>query len=132
MVEALKNSVKSAIGQGVFLALSLMTVGRVDAEQLLDPTRPPDLVGSVQSSGVVPTVGPALQSVLISPQRRIAIISGKAVRMGEKFGDSRVESITETEVVLRNGKNLKTLKLFPDVQKRLTSNGTGAKTDHRR
>lgn len=108
---------------------SLGAASSVQAEQLRDPTRPADMLGRGQAEVAAP--GPVLQSVLISQQRRIAIISGKTLRVGDKFGDSRIVSITETEVVLQNGKAQKTLKLFPDVQKRLTSSGANAKTDHR-
>jgi MSHA biogenesis protein MshK len=87
------------------------------------------MLGRGQAEAATP--GPVLQSVLISPQRKIAIISGKTLRVGEKFGDSRVVSITESEVVLQNGRAQQTLKLFPDVRKRLTSTGAAAKTDHR-
>lgn len=130
MVEALKKSMISVTGQVALMVLSLLTASEGDAAQLLDPTRPPDFFGQAQPSTV--SAGPVLQSVLISPQRKIAIISGKTVQVGEKFGESSVLSITETEVVLRNGKSLQTLKLFPDVQKKLSSSSTSAQTDHRR
>jgi MSHA biogenesis protein MshK len=130
MVEALNKIVKSFAIHGLVLMSSQLVVSGSYAEQLLDPTRPPDLAGQAQT-GAVPT-GPVLQSVLISPQRRVAIISGKTLTVGEKFGEARVISITESEVILRNGKEIQTLKLFPDVQKRLTSGSVNTKTDHRR
>jgi MSHA biogenesis protein MshK len=43
------------------------------------------------------------------------------VNLGEKFGDARVVKISESEVVLRNGSNLQTLKLFPGLEKQLNS-----------
>ncbi len=102
--------------------LMLATTTLVFAETLLDPTRPPATLGlSQEGNASVPATGPVLQSVLIAPGRKVAIISGQTVKLGEKFGDSRVVSITESEVILRSGKVSKTLKLFPDVQKRLTS-----------
>jgi MSHA biogenesis protein MshK len=130
MVEALKMKVKLFAVQGVLLMLAQLMVGSVYAEQLLDPTRPADLGGHAQSGAA--STGPVLQSVLISPQRRVAIISGKTLTVGEKFGESRIVSITESEVVMQNGKAMQTLKLFPDVQKRLTSGSVNTKTDHRR
>ncbi len=129
MVEALKKTVQSFVLQSVFLLPSLMVAEGVYAEQLIDPTRPPDVL-KASASGTVAT-GPMLQSVLISPQRKMAIISGKTIKLGEKFGKSQLVSITETEVVLQNGKEVQTLKLFPDVQKRLNSNGASDKTNRR-
>jgi MSHA biogenesis protein MshK len=81
-----------------------------------DPTRPPDFApadGAPAASG-----GSRLESVLIAPDRRVAVIGGQQVRLGEKFRDGRVVRITETEVVIRTAEGMQTLKLFPEVEKR--------------
>ncbi|MGZ3253638.1 MAG: MSHA biogenesis protein MshK [Burkholderiaceae bacterium] len=114
------------------LFLMLMGVTLACAEQFADPTRPPDTMGSGQTANPNVESAPVLQSVLISPHRRLAIINGKAVKLGEKFGKSKLVSITETEVVLQSGKDLQTLKLFPGVQKRLTSEAVDNRADRRR
>lgn len=88
------------------------------AEVLQDPTRPP--AGLSQGNAGAPvTSGPQLQSVRISARQRSAIISGQRVKVGEKLGDARVVMISENEVILKGGSGLQTLKLFPDVGKRL-------------
>lgn len=91
---------------------SLLCVGTASQGQTLpDPTRPP---ASVILQGDHPeTVNvPVLQSVLISPTRKLAIISGKQVMVGELFGTARVIRISDNEVVLQDGKDKQTLKLF--------------------
>ena len=94
----------------------------VHAETLADPTRPPAIPAVMQEGGSsAATTGPVLQSVLVSPGRRVAIISGQTVKVGDKFGDALVVEIAESEVVLRSGKELRRLKLFPGIAKRLTS-----------
>ena len=92
----------------------------VQAETLVDPTRPPASVSSGDLHGTNPAAqsGPVLQSILISPVRTVAIISGQTVRVGDRIGDAQVAKITENEVILRSGKGLQTLKLFPSVEKR--------------
>jgi MSHA biogenesis protein MshK len=132
MVKPLSSYMMSNVICSALLMLLAFAAHGAYAEQFVDPTRPPEAAGFAQQGNRDVASAPALQSVLISPQRRLAIINGKTVKVGEKFGTSRVVSITETEVVLQNGKDLKTLKLFPDVQKRLTSNAVGNKADHRR
>lgn len=88
------------------------------AEVLRDPTRPPaDL--SQGNAGVPVASGPELQSVRISAHQRSAIISGQRVKVGDKLGDARIVKITENEVVLKGSSGLQTLKLFPDVGKRI-------------
>ncbi|HVS25958.1 MAG TPA: MSHA biogenesis protein MshK [Burkholderiales bacterium] len=91
----------------------------VCAENLPDPTRPPP--GALTLGAAVASSGPVLQSVLISPGRKTAIISGETVRLGGKYGAATVIRISESEVVLNHGGNLQTLRLFPEVEK---------KTDH--
>lgn len=81
-----------------------------------DPTRPPDYAPADTAPGV--SGGSRLESVLIAPDRRVAVIGGQQVRLGEKFRDGRVERITETEVVIRTAQGTQTLKLFPEVDKR--------------
>lgn len=100
------------------LSLWLLTSLAV-AQALPDPTRPPDSISAGHGEAAAPPVaGPVLQSVLISSGRKIAIISGQALRLHEKFGDAYLTHIGETEVILRNGKTEQILKLFPDFKKR--------------
>ncbi len=89
------------------------------AENLPDPTRPPSELGAAAASGAaVPSGGPLLQSVLISPRHKTAIISGKMVALGGMYGSAKVVKISEGEVVLNEGGNLQTLRLFPGVEKK--------------
>jgi MSHA biogenesis protein MshK len=87
------------------------------AQPLADPTRPPN-VAAEGDGGVATVSGPRLESVLIAPNRRIAVISGQAVKVGDKYGEGQVVRITESEVVLRSGETTETLKLFPAVDKK--------------
>ncbi|MES2257584.1 MAG: MSHA biogenesis protein MshK [Pseudomonadota bacterium] len=96
----------------------LMTCATLaSAQGLDDPTRPPP---SAMSPGSVPvettSSAPQVQSILVSREhggRRVAVINGVTVRQGAKFQGAVVERVGETEVVLRRGKSLETLKLFP-------------------
>lgn len=83
------------------------------AGNLPDPTRP----AGEAAAGDEVSAGPVLQSVLISPGRRSAIISGERVTVGSRYGDAKVVRITESEVVLKSGNEVQTLKLFPAVGK---------------
>ncbi|MFZ6673605.1 MSHA biogenesis protein MshK [Undibacterium sp. Xuan67W] len=106
----------------LFMGLSLLSQpALVAAQSIPDPTRPPDtlLLPATTGSNEI-AAGPVLQSVLISPSRRLAIISGKTLGLNDKFNEQTVIKINETEVVLRNGKELQTLKLFPDFEKKPT------------
>lgn len=111
------------------LAASLLWLPAL-AQQLQDPTRPSKQL--MQAGAMTDVDGePVLQSVFISPTRRTAIISGQSVKLGEKFNDATLIRVTESEVVLRNGGELQTLKLFPSIGKRVTSNHGRKNPDNR-
>jgi MSHA biogenesis protein MshK len=88
---------------------------RSPASGLSDPTRPPYGRASAPDGAHVP--GPELQSVLLSASRKIAVISGRTVPLGGKFGNATLTRITEMEVELRNGSQVEVLRLFPQVKR---------------
>lgn len=97
--------------------------------QLTDPTRPPaSLVATVPGASALPAepAEPQLQSVLISMRdggRRVAVIDGQALRLGEKFRDAVLIKITETDVVLRRGRQLQVLRLYPAAEPKAAPGG---------
>ena len=102
------------------IAALLLLPGAVCAQRLtVDPTRPPAGFGIGAADGERDTGdGIRLQSVVISPTQRTAIINGVMVKLGEKYGDAVLVSVAESEVVLRGGGAQQVLKLFPGVEKR--------------
>lgn len=123
---------KSGRIAGLILVAFSAVNGIAFGQNLVDPTRPPAVTESASQSGVAaPVAGPELQSILISPTRKVAIISGQSVMLGEKFGEARVVKITENEVVLRNGQDVQVLKLFPGVQKNIKPGRAGSSADSR-
>lgn len=104
----------------VALAIALLLAPVMTAAQVTaDPTRPPAGfdVGVVDTTGDTGG-GAMLQSVLISPTHKAAIIGGVMVRLGEKYGDAVLVKVAENEVVLKSGDALQVLKLYPGVEKR--------------
>ncbi len=96
-------------------------------QTLADPTRPPAAwlaaqakaaPGTATAGGAEPESAPRLQSLLIGPSRKYAIIEGQLVGVGDTFKDARVVAVRPTEVVLRSERGTETLRLFPDVEKR--------------
>jgi MSHA biogenesis protein MshK len=97
----------------VALALALAAAA---AQAVDDPTRPPAGLrgGPVRSA---PGDGLVLQSVIIAPGRRSAIISGEHVLLGGRIGAARLVTVNEASVVLLIGGNQRRLELYPGVQK---------------
>ena len=110
----LRAVIIGALSVGMSLSLS------ASAWALPDPTRPSVGYDESLTYGVQQD-GPVLQSVMISPQRKSAIISGVKVDLGGKYVDTKLIRINEGEVVLQRSSGvLQTLKLFPGVEKRAT------------
>lgn len=105
------------------LALAGSLAPAAHAQSLPDPTRP--ALGS--GPGAAAPAPPQLQVVLIgsgSAGRRVAVISGQTLRIGDKFGGAVLASISSNEVVLREGNTVRVLKLFPvPEQKNSASDG---------
>jgi len=99
------------------LALGAGAAQALAAEMLPDPTRPPVGAGVEAPGAPVAAAGPVLQSVMIRPGRRAAVISGQLVVEGERFGDAKLVKVSEGEVVLIGPEGRQTLKLFPGVEK---------------
>jgi MSHA biogenesis protein MshK len=133
MAEPLKRIIGKSVMRASVLLPFLMLAPLTEAQNLVDPTRPPASHRTGQDSMTnSPMSGPVLQSVLVSPERKVAVISGQAVRLGEKFGDARVIKITENEVKLKGKNGVQTLKLYPGVEKDLTSNRKDRQAEGRR
>lgn len=97
-----------------------MGAGTQAAENLPDPTRPPDIYqGAAESLDVVASPVAELQTIILSSTRKIAVISGQAVALGGKFGDARLIKLTPNEAVLKSESGLLVLKLLPEVEKKV-------------
>jgi MSHA biogenesis protein MshK len=103
----------------IALILGVMTAGLASAQGLSDPTRPPG--GQSETAEAVGPGGPVLQSVMLSPSRKVAVISGEMVVLGGRYGSSKLVRLTETEAVLKNGADVTVLRLHPLVEKRAVS-----------
>jgi hypothetical protein len=90
------------------------------AEALPDPTRPSiDLnssgVESASDAAPEEVATRGLQSIIISPLYRAAIINGETVVLGGKSGDSKLVEVRENSVVLQNAQGRRVVELFPKV-----------------
>lgn len=80
-----------------------------------DPTKP---LGYAVSPGVAASTGYKLSSVLISPQRKHAVINGLTLREGQVIPDSDgviVKRISPQTVVLQQNTKTWALRLSPSV-----------------
>ncbi len=102
------------------LAATLLVPAAASAQKLtVDPMRPPAGIGAGGADAERDAGGGIrLQTVMISPTQRAAVISGVMVKLGEKFGEAVLVRVSENEVVLKSGSAQQVLKIHPDVEKR--------------
>jgi MSHA biogenesis protein MshK len=97
------------------LALGMLCVCAVTAhaQTVQDPTRPP--VQLLRPSAAEPAVhAPQVQSILIGRAaggRRVAVIDGDTVRVGDMVGGARVVGMTPSTVILARAGRRETLPL---------------------
>jgi len=86
-------------------------------EILPDPTRPAiDLGAGGGWVDVNPAPREGVQSVIISPKHRAAIINGRQVELGGKVGNARLVEVNEQGVVLLGEQgSRRVMELFPTV-----------------
>ncbi|HEX7642669.1 MAG TPA: MSHA biogenesis protein MshK [Burkholderiaceae bacterium] len=107
----------------IALAAGISRLAAAQTENLPDPTKPP----AAFVHGEAVPAGPVLQSILIAPTHRLAVISGKTVYVGDSVEGAKVASIAENEVVLQSGKGRQVLRLYPSLRKPATDRASGAK-----
>lgn len=102
------------------MALVLIGVWAVPApaEVLPDPTARP--VSAASERGETRPAS-ALTAIRLSRKQKIAVIDGQEVALGGQYRDARVTRISENEVVLRRGREVTVLKLYPDIEKKVRS-----------
>ena len=119
-----RRSLETVLAAALWLAAAgVQAQGSVTG--LSDPTRPPGPGAAWQGAPEDLPAGKQLQSVLLSGGRKLAIIDGTVVQLGGMLGEARVVKISETEVVLKNGEELETLRLYPSVDKKAVKRASG-------
>lgn len=85
---------------------------------LPDPTAPP--ARAVATPAASPTEATlALTAIKLSRGQKLAVIDGRELAVGERYQDARIVRIDENQVILRRGRELTVLSLYPDVEKKV-------------
>ena len=104
----------------VLLALGLLAT--VAAGAVPDPTRPPSAREAASWRGAGQSESPdwRLESVLISDQRRVAVINGQSVSVGDRVDGAEVVTIEPGRVRLRTDSRQVDLSLRRQVNQSRT------------
>lgn len=121
MAAALKAPMMMATKRGfsryfwVFASLCAAPLA-VLAQTLTDPTKPPAEISATPDGQAAAPKDSGLQSIIISPTRRAAIINGQTVELGAKHGETKLVEVSESGVVLQGAQGRQVLALFPGVE----------------
>lgn len=113
MATSLKNF--AAIAALIFVSTASQ------AEVLPDPTKPAVGSGAIQSGAAtgeakaVPS-DDGLRTIIISPDRRSAVINGQQVALGGKLGNERLMAVCDASVVLQGPEGRREVSLYPGVE----------------
>lgn len=104
---------------GLWLGLCLLSgTLPVTAGALVDPTRPAAPGRPTPAVSTAPRHVWTLDSTLVAPDRRVAVINGTRVSEGEVVDGARVIEIRELDVVIQTAGRRLTLNLLPDIVQR--------------
>lgn len=107
---------KHMAGQYAVLLAGLLSfpVQAMDLDDILDPTQP-HRTQMASPSGV--------QSILITPHRKVAVVNGRSVVIGDHVGDAVVVDIRPYEVILKRAGRESSLRLVPRLDKLKSEGG---------
>lgn len=106
-------------------ALLLALSATATAAELRDPTRPGWQPPRPTAATDKPTGNP-LTAIIIGPQKRLALINGRYLAVGDRFGDAKLTQITFDYVVLRSASGERMLRLTPPLDSRSAAKVNGS------
>ena len=89
--------------------------GYACAQSMQDPMRPSD---APSGSGAAVSSAPALQAVITSPGRKLAVIDGNIVPLGASVRGSTLANVNDSVAVLQKDGARDVLLMHPDIDKK--------------
>jgi len=104
--------------RAVLLCSITLMASALHAQVLRDPTQPPAMVGTGPDGSVAADAPLGVGVAVVVRDGKPFLVSGtRLYGVGQKLGQFRIERISETEVWLRNGTDLRKLPRFAGVQR---------------
>lgn len=97
------------------LAAAFVCAAPLGAQTLDDPMRPP---GAAATGAVTAATQNGLQGTLTSPQRKLAVIDGAVVRLGQPVRGAKLEGLSDSLAVLQKDGERDVLLMHPNIEKK--------------
>lgn len=105
------------IGFSLLVALPCaLAPGYACAQPMQDPMRPSDAPAG--SAAAAASSAPALQAVITSPARKLAVIDGNIVPLGAAVRGSTLAGVNDSLAVLQKNGARDVLLMHPDIDKK--------------
>ena len=105
------------------VTMLMSMTGLALAQSSRDPTIPPSAALPAQPAsgapGTTETLAPL--SVIVRNGKPFVVMGTRLYAQGQMLGQARIERIAETEIWLREGKQLRKVQLFSGVTRRVVS-----------
>ncbi len=107
---------------------ALWPVADLRAQALRDPTVPPAGVVASELPVIADAGAPVAgaMSVIVRDGRPHLVVGSRLYAVGQVFGQTRIERISETEIWLREGSTLRKVPMFSGVQRRPAASSSSA------
>ena len=121
--------------RAVVTAMALTLSATSTAQALTDPTRPPlELMraAAAKAGGLAADAEPPrprLEQILLSSERKGAIIDGHYVPLGGMHGKAALVNIDATSITLQMDKQREVIQLYPAKRLASGARGAGAKSE---
>ncbi len=104
----------------LLILCALLITLPINGKELFDPTRPPSTnKTSPAQTGVKRDVW-LLESIVLAPDRRVAVINGQRVNEGDSVNNAIVIRIRKLDVLIQTSNEKRIiLHLLPDIVKKL-------------
>lgn len=86
-------------------------------QSLDDPMRPPAAESQAAIAAGAPAAG-QLQAVIVSPQRKIAVIDGAVVPLGADVRGGKLAGVSDSVAIVRKNGERDVLLMHPNIDKR--------------
>ena len=106
---------------GICLAALVWAAQPGFAQDLRDPTAPPAEASATLAGAPQSPWGTDGMAVVVRDEKPYLVVDTRLYGVGQKVGAWRVAKITETEVWLRNGKELRKVARFAGIQRSETA-----------
>jgi MSHA biogenesis protein MshK len=104
-----------------FLSLAVV-FACASAQPMNDPMRPPSATVESMAGAPAPSAG-GLQAVIISPERKLAIIDGEVVPLGAATRHGTLSGLSDSSAVVRKKSERDVLLMHPNIDKRPARRG---------